>query len=455
MSLEDIVLPTNKTETKISNNRRKIRTGEAGLSIKVTVVDANDQPYNLTDFDIVFSEQKDQGKVVVDDGSDEESGLGGSFVKNDPVGGTFTYTLAKDVYGASGRCWFALKKGEEIIDTTKDFYFDVLKDVNIHFDNNTYVSSLASLETHYDGVIKKAKEDSEALLTKINDQLSQALADNNKRAADSLTDQKAQLQKLIDSTNQLQTDWNIQKAAIQKAADDQLKANKDANDAEIADVKKQLADELAKIDQSQFVSLNNMITALRTDSNNLKQEVDNLKNKNKDIVNPNLITGSKDFTGSKWVNIPENVQKDKYLDFTAICVNWAWNGISQYIAVNKGETFTASMYVKAPAGSKVSWFLSFPDNENNYKRADINRSGITITAAGDWQRTSITFTITSDSGAIKPRIENGDNGVFWIAGMKLERGTVATPWCPAYEDYAMKSDLDALKAEIDQLKQSK
>ena len=81
------------------------------------------------------------------------------------------------------------------------------------------------METHYDGVIKKAKEDSEALLAKMNDQ---------------------------------------------------LKANKDANDAEIADVKKQLADELAKVDQSQIVSLNNMITELITENNNLKQQVNKL-----------------------------------------------------------------------------------------------------------------------------------------------------------------------------------
>lgn len=175
----------------------------------------------------------------------------------------------------------------------------------------------------------------------------------------------------------------------------------------------------------------------------------------KDIVNPNLITGSKDFTGSKWVNILENVQKDKYLDFTAICVNWAWSGTSQYIAVNKGETFTASMYVKTPAGYSNSWYIALANDEGDYKRVDVDSNSKTINGTGNWQKTSITFTITGDSGAIRPRIESDGSSRFWIAGMKLERGTVATPWCPAYEDYAMKSDLDALKAEIDRLKQNK
>lgn len=165
--------------------------------------------------------------------------------------------------------------------------------------------------------------------------------------------------------------------------------------------------------------------------------------KKKDIANPNLFSGSKDFTGSKWDDIPENVQKDKYLDFTAINVNWAWNGISQYIAVNKGETFTASMYVKAKAGSTVSWYINLLGDKAGYKKVDANPANKTINGTGNWQKTSITFTVTGDSGAIRPRIENDGSSSFWIAGMKLERGTNATPWCPAIQDYAMKSDLDA------------
>lgn len=36
--------------------------------------------------------------------------------------------------------------------------------------------------------------------------------------------------------------------------------------------------------------------------------------------------------------------------------------------------------------------------------------------------------------------------------MKLEKGTESTDWCPAYDDYVMQSDLDDLKAQIEQLK---
>lgn len=168
----------------------------------------------------------------------------------------------------------------------------------------------------------------------------------------------------------------------------------------------------------------------------------------KDVINPNLFTGSKDFTG-KWINVSKITQKDKYLDFTALCLNWAWNGISQYIVVNKGETFTASMYVKAKAGSSIIWYTALnTDGESGYKIVDTSPASKTMNGTGNWQKTSFTFTVVGGSGAIKPRIEYDGSSPFWIAGMKLERGTIATPWCPAYEDYAMKSDYDALNARL-------
>ena len=270
MSLAQITLPTNKTVSNVDDYVRKIRQGESGQRLEVIITDADGSGYNLDGKTLEFSENKEGGKIVSDNDQDH-------FEIKDAKAGRFVYTLAPAVYAASGTAWFDITSADgSVIDTTKNFNIDVIEVESVHINNDSYVSNLISLETHYDGVVKKTKEDSEALLAKINDQLSQALNDNNQKATSSLADQKAQLQKFIESTNQLQTDWNAQKVAIQKAADDQLKANKDANDAEIADVKKQVADELAKIDKSQIVSLNNMITELRTENNNLKQQVDKL-----------------------------------------------------------------------------------------------------------------------------------------------------------------------------------
>ena len=295
MSLAILTLPTNKSISTVSDHVRKIGQGEAGQKLEVIVTDADGSGYNLDGKTLEFSENKEGGKIVSDNDQ-------GRFEIKDAKAGRFVYTLAPAVYAASGVAWFDITSADgSVIDTTKNFNIEVIENESIHVNNDNYVSSLASFETHYDGVIKKAKEDSEALLTKIDGQLSQALADNNKKAADSLTDQKAQLQKLINSTNQLQTDWNAQftkqkqsladvdaswqtqskkiqddanskiaeiesnadtqKNAIQQAADDQLKANKNANDAEIADVKKQLADELAKIEADKATAIKGVTDA--------------------------------------------------------------------------------------------------------------------------------------------------------------------------------------------------
>ena len=206
MSLAILTLPTNKSISTVSDHVRKIGQREAGQKLEVIVTDADGSGYNLDGKTLEFSENKEGGKIVSDNDQDH-------FEIKDAKAGRFVYTLAPAVYAASGTAWFDITSADgSVIDTTKNFNIDVIEDESIHINNDNYVSSLISLETHYDGVIKKTKEDSEALLAKINDQ---------------------------------------------------LKANKDANDAEIADVKKQLADELAKIDQSQFVSLNNMIMELK------------------------------------------------------------------------------------------------------------------------------------------------------------------------------------------------
>ena len=219
MSLGQITLTTNKTVSNVGDYVRKIGQREAGQKLEVIVTDADGSGYNLDGKTLEFSENKEGGKIVSDNDQNH-------FEIKDAKAGRFVYTLAPAVYAASGTAWFDITSADgSVIDTTKNFNIDVIEDESIHINNDNYVSSLISLETHYDGVIKKAKEDSEALLAKMNDQ---------------------------------------------------LKANKDANDTEIADVKKQLADELAKVDQSQIVSLNNMITELMTENNNLKQQVDKL-----------------------------------------------------------------------------------------------------------------------------------------------------------------------------------
>ncbi|HEM5289079.1 TPA: hypothetical protein U1373_002180, partial [Streptococcus suis] len=57
-----------------------------------------------------------------------------------------------------------------------------------------------------------------------------------------------------------------------------------------------------------------------------------------------------------------------------------------------------------------------------------------------FQRVSITFKVITD-GYIAPRIERSDlNGILYFAGMKLERGTIATDWSTSHEDATNYAD---------------
>ena len=73
-----------------------------------------------------------------------------------------------------------------------------------------------------------------------------------------------------------------------------------------------------------------------------------------------------------------------------------------------------------------------------------------------WQQYSITFKIDQAGTYGGWRLLNWSDaqipgGALYFANLKLERGPVATDWCPAPEEYAIKSDLDALKAKEDNI----
>lgn len=327
MSLEDITLPTNKSETRVSNNRRTIRSGEKGLAIKVTLVDANDQPYDLSTFDLEFNEIKDQGKIVFDSGSGDNSG---SFKIVDAKGGVFTYTLAPQVYSASGRAWFVVKQGDTIIDTTKDFYFDVLQDATIHIDNDNYVSSMETELDAFKAMTQREQQNADALIKSLTDQMNQAIADGNTKEADALADAKSKLQALQDATSklndswtaelgkqkqnftdlqsqwqaqttQINSDYQTQKKAIQDAADKQLADNKTAGQAAIDkinsdrdDAIKALNDKRDQAIATANTNFQNKLNDIQSDYNDWKTKtIADFTNKVNDLENRVTAAGTK------------------------------------------------------------------------------------------------------------------------------------------------------------------
>ncbi len=275
MSLAQITLTTNKTVSNVGDYIRKIGQGERGQVLPVIVTDANGAAYDLTNKSIVFSENKDSGKYVVDDGKDSRSG---KFTLTDAKNGKFSYTLQDQVYSESGTAWFDIVSSDgTVLDTTVTFKFIVIPNATLHVDSDSYSSTLAALEAHYQGVIKNTETQTQNLINSLTDKINQAISNGQRDVANQLTDMRTKLQDIQNRENgliqnwtadfntrkadfdKLKSDWQAQAKAIsdsyqakineintqaqsqhndiQAKADQQLKNNQSANDTEIAKIK--------------------------------------------------------------------------------------------------------------------------------------------------------------------------------------------------------------------------
>lgn len=271
MSLAQIVLTTNKTTSNVGDYIRKIGQGERGQILPVIVVDATGTPYDLSDKKIVFSESKDSGKYVVDDGKASTSG---KFTLTDPQNGKFSYALQDQVYPESGTAWFDIVSADgTVLDTTVSFRFVVIPSATLHVNDDNYSSTLDALQAHYQGVIKNTETQTHNLINSLTDKINQAISNGQRDVANQLTDMRNQLQALHNQENSLIQNWtsefNARKAdfdklkadwqaqskdyaskkakiesdaqsqhdQIQAKANQQLQANQSASDAELAKIK--------------------------------------------------------------------------------------------------------------------------------------------------------------------------------------------------------------------------
>ena len=182
--------------------------------------------------------------------------------------------------------------------------------------------------------------------------------------------------------------------------------------------------------------LTSTITGVKNDLNNMQVGGRNLYFDTKDINNIDLWYANKYWTK----------QPDKYNGLAVMQTTDDWSGLSQYVKVKTGEVYTFSLYARYTSGTGVSniyWQLD-RDMESGYASAHVSVANKRVDLSDNWQRISVTTTITAD-GYIRPRIERtADNdNILQIAGMKLERGNVATDWSPAPEDQATVADVSS------------
>lgn len=141
--------------------------------------------------------------------------------------------------------------------------------------------------------------------------------------------------------------------------------------------------------------------------------------------------------------------------------NWKFCRTPLNCSFKKGDTITISLFGvltgKQVGDGQYKATIMSADTNTCY---DDHPDDVWIKSGS---RESKTIVVNADSNPTNPPYvliyagKAGSTGgnTIEINDLKVERGSIATQWSPAPQDLVLKSDLDALKAEIDQLKQNK
>ena len=147
----------------------------------------------------------------------------------------------------------------------------------------------------------------------------------------------------------------------------------------------------------------------------------------------NLLKGTKDFSGD-WKNKSANWKKhaEKYKGVDVLFKYNSWNGIGQEIDAKIGEIYTFSLWMKSDWNNDRVIF--YVNRNGSVEKGWGVPAETSVTLTKEWKRYSFTFSITAD-GFIFPRIERPNlNTNLYVAGLKLEKGSYATPYTEAPED---------------------
>lgn len=162
----------------------------------------------------------------------------------------------------------------------------------------------------------------------------------------------------------------------------------------------------------------------------------------KDAINPNLLLSSRDFSAN-WTVQNAAVTSDSYNGGNVVSIHPGGRGsnpVTQAIQTPPSQPVTWSVYAKA-------------DNAGDKLHSELwGNSGKTEQAlTTDWCRYTFHGTFVPTHPLTYFWGVSGNKGDIYIALPKLEIGNTATPWCPAYDDYAWTSDITSLQNAVNNI----
>lgn len=242
---------------------------ELGKTVEITVTESDGTPYDLTDKDITFIEKfSNTGKgMIIDNGTASESG---KFIRDadSDTQGKFKYIFQKNAFQGSGTAQFEFITNNETVDTTNPFNIDVhfMLPIQMNLDNATYVSDLASLQAHFNGVVRNASQQTDKIIADLQEQVQDAIQKGNTNIEQQIADAKTKLQNLVDDTqkqitdlttqiqndskqiNALQESWSSAQEQIRKVTQDQIDKLQSKIDAFETQYTQTLATKANKVD---------------------------------------------------------------------------------------------------------------------------------------------------------------------------------------------------------------
>lgn len=215
----------------------------------------------------------------------------------------------------------------------------------------------------------------------------------------------------------------------------------------------------AKVSQSDFNTLSGRVTTAENNitatANELNSKITSVEGKiPKNVGGANLFKGSRDFSGTDWVNKNSGIYAEDYQGVKIFKKQTLWGGVSQYFEVKTGEEYVFSAYVKS--STKTDGIIFFLVHSSKQPQAlgvvsfdsTNSQNAVGFDVTDEYQRIAIKIKITED-GWIMPRLERYNSDAYlFFGGYKLERGNIPTDWSPAPEDYDSK--LASAQSEIKQ-----
>lgn len=160
--------------------------------------------------------------------------------------------------------------------------------------------------------------------------------------------------------------------------------------------------------------------------------------------NFNLWDNTMDFSGSNWIsdtNITTNNQTDNFMNKVVPRIN-AWDGISQKIYANEGETYTLSCNIWADdiSKTKLSFHANVKGNDGySDERTQIENRNFEVLYSKQWVRISCSFKVLK-STALQPRFENQLDSEVDFASFMMNRGSIPLPWNISINDLKSKME---------------